>query len=161
MGKKCWAFALALLLALTLAACGGQTEEQSENATSENEDSANAAQESHTMTMQEMADYFAEICEQSFGHANATASDDLITVNIWIENLSSMVSSMRAGTFDIENWNTLKASFLKTVNACQEVLEADKYEDVHFAFNVLDDEDFDKQLLSYYDSEIVYDVLPD
>ena len=160
MKKMCLASALAILLVLLLTACGGQTSKRTENVTSGGSDSANVTNEtSHYMTLEETANFFADSSVQSYGNANATVSGNVITVNVWRENLSAMVSSMRIGEFDIENWATLKASFQKTADAFQDVLAADEYNDVHLAFNVLDDQDLSRPLLSFYDSEIVYDTL--
>jgi len=152
MKKMCLPSALAILLVLLLTACGGQ--KQSENVISESSDSANSIAEYHALTLEELANRFAEACEAGYGHAEATVSDDLITVNTWKEQLSSVLFAISP-----EDWESMKEGFLRTANACREVLDADGYADVHLAMNFVDDENLDRPFLSSYDSEIVYDIL--
>ena len=180
MSKRTLALLLSALLCMALVSCGGESQQTAElsanDATQEQsanneEDAAPQTVETETddvpadenkVALSDLADAFAGALlsgNHPYSHVDVEVTDDTVTLTAQRDGISRVVDAIKNGTYDAEKWDTVRNAIPKVTDSMLEALDAAGYSDVHLVFNLVNEQNPEEIFVTFYDSELTYDVI--
>lgn len=99
--------------------------------------------------------------KQYYDNCNVTYDDESITLNLWVDGLAdaaAAVALLGEGA-DNPNWVNMKNQFIKLSQSMQNLGSQLGRDDVSVIVQILNDQNRDNVLLSFYNGTVIYDCL--
>lgn len=164
MRKKNAAFLLLLYAALILlTGCGGKKNQEMGNPAPDFAPPVEEAStvESATASLDDIIAALQSSMEANFGENFSLSQEgEFLRVNVWRDGLGANANAIvAAGAGVPEQWMTIVNSFQSMAASIQTALDANGYQNISVAFNVLSELDKNTLLLSIVRDTVVYDFV--
>ena len=165
MRKKNVFSLLLLLAALTLifSGCGGKKNQETENPATDTAPpvAETSPAEPAPASLGDIIAALQSSMEANFGENFSLAQDgESLRVNVWRDGLGANANAIVAAGAGIpEQWTTIVNSFQSMSASIQTALDANGYQNISVAFNVLSELDKNTLLLSIVRDTVVYDYV--
>ena len=154
---------LCAVLFLILAGCGGKKSQETETPAPDTEPPVEEAStaEPTTASLEDIITALQSSMEANVGeNFSLTQDGESLRVDVWRDGLGANVNEVvAAGTGIPEQWTTIVNSFQSMSASIQNILDANGYQNISVAFNVLSELDKHTLLLSIVRDTVVYDFL--